>query len=605
VSGGPGPTAQAPAADALARLLREVVGPRALQEAGSVLLLAAADDVLPAAAVVRSCSPEAAVHVLTSDAMTLEALGDGEPGIVALPGNRSAVRSLAHLVDAFEFDYVLDLERVDGAEQVRLFEYLYPALAAGSWYVCGEPAEAGPPGYDQDLGAVVPEPTEEYYRVAVGASRYFDRFAHLLDGTEPVDPREPIHLRYLVRGTEVLARHGAAVALRRASTVLAIRSRGLAELGARTHLLAGPVAYPRLPARIVGAAGRRVWPVRDAHYLEGTASSLPVVVGELEDVDVVKSGFPVVDRRHVVTESLYWRHDHHVLGPLVRGRTRGLYNALGLAPARVLAEDAVSYVLLKQTHSDNYGHWIVDVLPKMQGLLELFDLSTLRFLVSATASAEMQQVYVDSLAQLGVPSEHVLPLEDTNTRVSRLVYPAPITNPLATKSLRSMRWLERYGRSVARSRDEGAQDPVKLYVSRAGYFRRRLTNEEEVVERVVARGYQVVSPERLPFDEQVSLFTRASHVVGPMGAGVTNLVFSPPRVRLFALATQEMTHDYFYDLVCLKGGVYLGQQGRSAGDRPDQSSDFTIDVGVFEQLLEDFDRPVQQPGTAARDGAPV
>lgn len=574
--------------DALDRLLEEVVGAETLRAAASVLLLAAREDVLSAAEVVRSVSPGATVNVLTSDAMTVESLAQEASDVVALPGNRSAVRSLAHLVNRFEFDYVLDLEPVGGAEQVRLFEYLYPALSAGAWYVCGQPAEAGPPGYDQDQDAVVPEPTEEYYHLDVGATSYFDRFAHLLDGTEPIDARDPIHLRYLVRGSEVLVRHGAAVAVRRASTVLAIRSRKLVDLGV-THVLEGPVTYPRLPARIVGASGRRVWPVRDAHYLEGTADSLPVIIGELEDVTIVKSGFPVVDQRHVVKESLYWRHDHHVLGPLVRGRTRGLYNALGLAPARVLEEDSVSYVLLKQTHSDNYGHWIVDVLPKMQGILEIFDVSTLRFLVSGTASAGMQTVYVDSLAELGVRPEHVLPLEDTNTRVSRLVYPAPITNPLATKSLRSMRWLERYGASLARSRGQVADEPVKLYVSRADYFRRRLLNEDEVVDRVVARGYQVVSPESLRFDEQVGLFSRASHVVGPMGAGVTNLVFSPPRVKLFALATQEMTHDYFYDLVCLKGGEYLGLQGRSTGERPDQSSDFVIDIDLFERLLEEFD----------------
>lgn len=50
-----------------------------------------------------------------------------------------------------------------------------------------------------------------------------------------------------------------------------------------------------------------------------------------------------------------------------------------------------------------------------------------------------------------------------------------------------------------------------------------------------------------------------------------------------------MTHDYFYDLVCLKGGEYLGLQGRSTGERPDQSSDFVIDIDLFERLLEEFD----------------
>lgn len=574
---------------ALLDLLGAVVGPDALAAARTVLLLASADGVREAVEAVVASSPGATVRVLTSDALVVESLEERAPDVVAVPGNRSAVQSLVHLVDEFDFDYVLDLEPVDGREQVRLFEYLFPALRSGAWYVSGSPADAGPASYDQDLHAVVREPTEEFYHVGVGATGYFERFARLLDGTGSVDADDQIHFRYLVRGAEVLVSHGTTVAVRRSSTVLTVRSRGLADLQTRTHVLEGPVDYPRLPARIIGATGRRVWPVRDAHYLEGKATSLPVLVGELEDVDVVKTGFPVVDQRFVVAESLYWRRDHHVLGPLVRGRTRGLYNALGLAPARVLAEESVSYVLLKQTHSDNYGHWIVDVLPKMEGVMDLYDLSTLRFLVSGTASEGVRKVYEDSLAQLGVPPEHVVPLADTNTRVSRLIYPAPITEPLATKSLRSMRWLERYGRSVVASHGDAATEPVKLYVSRAGYFRRRLLNEDEVVAKVVARGYQVVFPENLDFVDQVRLFSRASHIIGPMGAGVTNLVFAPPRVRLFVLATQEMTHDYFYDLVCLKGGRYHGLQGRSSGERPDQSSDFTVDVDLFERMLDEFD----------------
>lgn len=573
----------------LTSLLRAVVGADALAAARTVLLLAPSDRVRETTDAVVASSPGATVHVLTSDALVVEELEERAPRVVAVPGNRSAVRSLAHLVDELDFDYVLDLEPVDGREQVRLFEYLFPALRSGAWYVCGLPAAAGPASYDQDRHVVVPQPTEEFYHVGVGASEYFGRFAGLLDGTGSIETGDQIHFKYLVRGAEVLVRRGPAVAVRRSATVLTIRSRSLADLETTTHLLQGPVDYPRLPARIVGAAGRRVWPVRDAHYLEGSATSLPVLVGELEDVDVVKTGFPVVDQRYVVAESLYWRRDHHVLGPLVRGRTRGVYNALGLAPAQVLAEDSISYVLLKQTHSDNYGHWIVDVLPKMQGVMDLYDLSRLRFLVSGTASDGVRKVYEDSLAQLGVPPEHVLPLADTNTRVSKLIYPAPITEPLATKSLRSMRWLERYARSVAASRGDAVTEPVKLYVSRAGYFRRRLLNEDAIVAQVVARGYQVVFPESLDFVDQVRLFSRASHIVGPMGAGVTNLVFAPPGVRLFVLATQEMTHDYFYDLVCLKGGVYHGLQGTSPGERPDQSSDFTVDVDLFGRMLDEFE----------------
>ena len=71
----------------------------------------------------------------------------------------------------------------------------------------------------------------------------------------------------------------------------------------------------------------------------------------------------------------------------------------------------------------------------------------------------------------------------------------------------------------------------KLYVRRISDLR-AVSNAEEVEQLARDAGYQVVQPELLNFLEQVELFSRASHIMGPTGAWAANLLFAPQNARI-------------------------------------------------------------------------
>ena len=66
----------------------------------------------------------------------------------------------------------------------------------------------------------------------------------------------------------------------------------------------------------------------------------------------------------------------------------------------------------------------------------------------------------------------------------------------------------------------------------------------------------------------------------------TALVFSPAGVTVLALTTPRMAHDYFYDIVCHKGGHYRGLQGISTDPQPDIGSDFSVDPAMVTAGLD-------------------
>jgi capsular polysaccharide biosynthesis protein len=79
-----------------------------------------------------------------------------------------------------------------------------------------------------------------------------------------------------------------------------------------------------------------------------------------------------------------------------------------------------------------------------------------------------------------------------------------------------------------------------IYIARADAFKRRLVNEHEVVEALSPLGFRWVVLDGMALRDQVALFSRARCVVAPHGAGLANLVFSPPGTRVVEILSTNI-----------------------------------------------------------------
>jgi Glycosyltransferase 61 len=67
-------------------------------------------------------------------------------------------------------------------------------------------------------------------------------------------------------------------------------------------------------------------------------------------------------------------------------------------------------------------------------------------------------------------------------------------------------------------------------------------------------GFEKVVLELLPFDEQVALFRRAECVIGGHGAGLSNIIFSPPGCRIVEI--RNMTFDQNANFQARGGNIF-------------------------------------------------
>ena len=79
------------------------------------------------------------------------------------------------------------------------------------------------------------------------------------------------------------------------------------------------------------------------------------------------------------------------------------------------------------------------------------------------------------------------------------------------------------------TKDDRVYKDLKIYISRAKAPGRKLLQEAECEWLFKHNGFEIICPEDLSAVEQINIFSRASHIAGPVGSGLHNIVFSRNR----------------------------------------------------------------------------
>ncbi len=364
-------------------------------------------------------------------------------------------------------------------------------------------------------------------------------------------------------------------------------ARPLAELADRLRAAETGGPYHRLPAELHDCpeALRR----RFAAEAGPPGREVPAFAGQvglLEGAVVRGRGVVLTRRGALVEESLINAATDPMAAGLLKleaGR-RYLDPAGPLPPARRLA--GAPRILLKQHWDDNYGHWLIESLPRLDLVARAGWLTPgARCLVQAE-EGPMRRVYLDSLAFFGLGEDRVEFVSGAPVTVETLIYPTPLTRQPWRKAPCVAALLARFPAFAAgRLGPAMPEAPRRIFVTRDAGLGRRLVNQAEIAASLRRRGFAVVAPERLGFWEQVAVFSRAELVVGVLGAGMANLAFAPRGVACIALASEWMGDDFFYDLICHKAGRYVSLHGRATDPAQGMRADFTLDLDRLEALL--------------------
>jgi capsular polysaccharide biosynthesis protein len=233
--------------------------------------------------------------------------------------------------------------------------------------------------------------------------------------------------------------------------------------------------------------------------------------------------------------------------------------------------------------SENYYHFLTDVLPRLE-LLRQAGAEPDAYVVNR--STRFQR---DMLDHLGLTADRCLGDDKyPHLRADELVVPS-----LPDDDLRTPPWIVPWLR--ARFLPEDVRPPHRrLYVGRGDKrHTRRVENEGELLAALEPLGFEAIDPGALSPAEQVRAFAEAECIVGPHGAGLTNLAFAPPGAAVVEIFARDYVNECFWALTTTVEGLryrYLVGDGSPIRSRRNRgvASDIRVDPRQVVRLLEEL-----------------
>jgi capsular polysaccharide biosynthesis protein len=250
-------------------------------------------------------------------------------------------------------------------------------------------------------------------------------------------------------------------------------------------------------------------------------------------------------------------------------------------------------ILLGGRNSTNYFHWSIEYLAK---LLEV-SLADVSIKVPLIVSDKMPIQHYQMLDKINQGQRPVLFVDNsTAIRIKKLWVPS--THTFTPDDFTSDHW-----RTSALSADHltflrrHVDSPFKfpykvVYLARLQHIRRNIVNEAALIRSLKKAGTQVILPELLTVDQQISMFRDADVIIASCGAALANSVFRRPNSVLHMIISKGIENFTLYsNMQFMAGGECFRIIGTPTRDRSKFRSDedyahsnFSIPQETIEKL---------------------
>ena len=128
----------------------------------------------------------------------------------------------------------------------------------------------------------------------------------------------------------------------------------------------------------------------------------------------------------------------------------------------------------------------------------------------------------------------------------------------------------------------------KIWLSRSNQKRRLIKNEDEIVNFLIKRGYEVIYPDELSIIEQIKIFNNADTIISAHGAALTNLMFANENAKILEIRIfSDSVRNAFFSLASefnLKYYYFLAD-----ANSENLVEDLYIDLQKFQEVVKLLD----------------
>lgn len=224
------------------------------------------------------------------------------------------------------------------------------------------------------------------------------------------------------------------------------------------------------------------------------------------------------------------------------------YAAVAEAPTGQISLDSdARFIIASNRASNNYYHWMVQTLPGIDWAARTS--RSREFALLAHPLATWQR---DSLRLLGLADVPAVAQQPAvQYRLRRAQFSDFVAGALTYQVSRAIGTTFR--RMAARVPATGQAAPA-IYVARTDSPYRVLLNEAELISALKQEGIRIIVPGEHTLAEQIQLFRAARLVIGPHGAGMSNIGFCEPGTVIYEILPRHFPNACF-DFLAQSAGL--------------------------------------------------
>ncbi|MGC4074379.1 MAG: glycosyltransferase family 61 protein [Nibricoccus sp.] len=195
---------------------------------------------------------------------------------------------------------------------------------------------------------------------------------------------------------------------------------------------------------------------------------------------------------------------------------------------------------------ENYCHFLLEALPRLELFLRAgFTFDDVDWVLVPDFIGSARESFFQAL---GLPENKIVRLAPGRQYAFDLLYQPSFPG---RESFIPPWVVEFYRERLLKPLNLPQEKRRRLYVSRR---QRGISNDDAVWVLLQSRGFIRLEP--ATWQENIHAFASAEAVVGPHGAGLSNVVFCPPGAHLIELIPGDRPFPYFYSAACAAGMSY-------------------------------------------------
>ncbi len=262
--------------------------------------------------------------------------------------------------------------------------------------------------------------------------------------------------------------------------------------------------------------------------------------------------------------------------------------------SRAYIDEAASFV---DAVAHNYAHWTTEVLPRIVAFCKDSKYKNVPLILTDPLHPNIMrslEYIIGSRNIILLPKNHLIQVKSLylmsvagfvsfeRRDLKKLESTKGSYNNLAIKFLRK--------NFLSAAIGNKKKWPEKIFIRRNSHYR-KLINSKEIEELLIKKGFSIVEPGNLSFENQVALFSNAKTIIGPAGADFANLIYANLKSNIIILVSdhEENNYEYWPNITSLIGIEITYILGRCVEPRIEGRwglhSDFSINLKFFDECI--------------------